>query len=44
MRLMPGDLVMTGTPAGVGAVTPGNAITGGVAGLADIEVTITEPE
>ncbi|MDF1728224.1 MAG: fumarylacetoacetate hydrolase family protein [Sulfitobacter sp.] len=42
MRLAPGDLVMTGTPAGVGAVVPGDVITGGVEGIAEIEVTIGE--
>lgn len=41
MTLAPGDLVMTGTPAGVGAVGPGDVMTGGVEGIADIEVTIT---
>lgn len=40
MTLAPGDIVMTGTPAGVGAVVPGDVITGGVDGIADIEVTI----
>ncbi len=44
MHLRPGDLVMTGTPAGVGPVVPGERITGGVAGLGDIEVTISVPE
>ena len=40
MTLAPGDLVMTGTPAGVGAVVPGDLMTGGVDGIAQIEVTI----
>lgn len=40
LTLTPGDLVMTGTPAGVGAVTPGDVLTGGVHGIADLEVTI----
>ena len=40
MTLAPGDLVMTGTPAGVGAVGPGDVMTGGVDGIAEIEVTI----
>lgn len=38
--LAAGDLVMTGTPAGVGPVVPGDVITGGVAGLTDIRITI----
>ena len=40
MRLAPGDLVMTGTPAGVGAVGPGDVLTGGVEGIGTLEVTI----
>lgn len=40
MTLAPGDIVMTGTPAGVGAVTTGDVLTGGVDGIADLEVTI----
>jgi fumarylpyruvate hydrolase len=42
MALMPGDLVFSGTPAGVGALQPGDRITGGVAGLADIALTVGE--
>lgn len=41
VALAPGDLVMTGTPAGVGAVGPGDVMTGGVDGLGQIEVEIT---
>ena len=40
MTLAPGDLVMTGTPAGVGPIVPGDTITGAVDGLADIRITI----
>lgn len=40
MELVPGDIIMTGTPAGVGAVTPGDVITGGVDGIGTLEVTI----
>ena len=40
MALAPGDLIMTGTPAGVGAVAPGDMITGGVEGIGTIEVKI----
>ncbi len=40
MTLAPGDLVMTGTPAGVGPVVPGDRITGGIDGLAEIDVLI----
>ena len=40
MELRPGDLIMTGTPAGVGPVVPGDRITGGVDGLGEIALTI----
>ena len=40
MALAPGDLVMTGTPAGVGAVVEGDIITGGVDGVGTLEVKI----
>ncbi|WP_319826527.1 fumarylacetoacetate hydrolase family protein [Thalassovita sp.] len=43
-HLVPGDLIMTGTPAGVGAVSPGDRITGGIDGLDPIELTIGAPE
>jgi len=43
MTLAPGDLIMTGTPAGVGAVVPGDVITGGVDGIGELEVTIGAP-
>ncbi len=40
MELAPGDIIMTGTPAGVGAVSPDDVITGGVDGIGTLEVTI----
>ena len=36
--LAPGDLIMTGTPAGVGPVLPGDVVTGTCAGLGEITV------
>ncbi|HEY9095798.1 MAG TPA: fumarylacetoacetate hydrolase family protein, partial [Hydrogenophaga sp.] len=39
-ELQPGDLIYTGTPAGVAAVNPGDTLEGGVDGLAPITVTI----
>ena len=33
VTLMPGDLVFTGTPVGVGPLQPGDAVEGGVAGI-----------
>ena len=35
-----GDVVFTGTPAGVGAVSAGNELRGGIDGLTDITLTI----
>ncbi|WP_181770566.1 fumarylacetoacetate hydrolase family protein [Amycolatopsis pittospori] len=41
-RLMPGDLVYTGTPAGVGAIGPGDVVRVDIDGLKPLSVTITE--
>jgi len=38
--LAPGDLVFTGTPAGVGPVQRGDRLHGGVAGVADLSVRV----
>ena len=38
--LAPGDLIYTGTPAGVGAVVPGDRLTGRVDGLGELHVHI----
>ena len=43
-RLAPGDLIYTGTPAGVGAVVPGNRIRGEIEGLPPVELTIGPAE
>jgi fumarylpyruvate hydrolase len=43
-HLAPGDLIMTGTPAGVGPVVAGDRITGGIDGLDDIALSIGDPE
>ncbi|QSY97881.1 fumarylacetoacetate hydrolase family protein (plasmid) [Rhizobium bangladeshense] len=42
-HLSPGDLIFTGTPAGVGAVVAGNRIRGTVEGLPEINLSIGEP-
>jgi fumarylpyruvate hydrolase len=39
-HLGPGDLIMTGTPAGVGAVVPGDKMTGGIDGLEPVSLKI----
>ena len=43
-HLVPGDLIYTGTPAGVGAVGPGDHIYGEVEGLPAIELVIGAAE
>ena len=40
-ELQPGDLIYTGTPAGVAAVVPGDMLTGGVTGLQTLCITIS---
>lgn len=40
-ELQPGDLIMTGTPEGVGAVQVGDLLEGGVTGLPPLRVSIT---
>jgi fumarylpyruvate hydrolase len=39
-RLQPGDLIFTGTPAGVGAVQRGDVMEGSVAGLGTLRVAV----
>jgi len=39
-ELQPGDLIFTGTPAGVGAVVRGDSIVGGIDGLETLRTTI----
>lgn len=43
-HLQPGDLIFTGTPAGVGPVAPGSHLSGQIDGLELVSVTITAPE
>ena len=43
-HLAPGDLILTGTPAGVGAVGPGDVLHGEVQGLAPVDLTIGPAE
>lgn len=43
-HLQPGDLIYTGTPAGVGPVVAGDRITGEIDGLPGIELTIGAAE
>lgn len=43
-HLMPGDLIYTGTPAGVGPVVSGDTIVGTVDGLPEVRLTVGAPE
>jgi fumarylpyruvate hydrolase len=40
-RLLPGDLVFTGTPAGVGPLVPGDRVRAGVDGVGELEFAVT---
>jgi fumarylpyruvate hydrolase len=40
VTLAPGDLVYTGTPAGVGALQPGDVVSGGVADIGQFSMTV----
>jgi len=42
-RLEPGDLIYTGTPAGVGPVVPGDTLVVHIDGLCDLQIQI-EPK
>ncbi|MBM4232175.1 MAG: FAA hydrolase family protein, partial [Gammaproteobacteria bacterium] len=40
MILQPGDLIFTGTPAGVGPLVAGDVVTGGVDGIGSVGITM----
>ena len=40
MTLEPGDVVLTGTPEGVGPVAPGEVITAGISGLVEVRFPV----
>ena len=40
MTLLPGDLIITGTPAGVGELRPGDVVTAGVTGHVEMRVEV----
>jgi fumarylpyruvate hydrolase len=40
IELQPGDLIFTGTPAGVGPVPPGSRLTGGIDGIGGIDIRV----
>jgi fumarylpyruvate hydrolase len=43
-KLQPGDLIFTGTPAGVGPVQVGDRLEGGVAGVGTVSISIGPPD
>ena len=43
-HLAPGDVIMTGTPAGVGPVVAGDVITGGIDGLEPVKLSVGAAE
>lgn len=43
-HLRPGDLILTGTPAGVGPVVAGDVMTGGIDGLDPIDLILSSAE
>jgi fumarylpyruvate hydrolase len=40
VTLLPGDLIFTGTPAGVGSLQAGDVVSGGVAGIGEFSMTV----
>ena len=44
VRIQAGDLIFTGTPAGVAAVGPGDNLSGGVEGVGEIQISLSERE
>ena len=42
-HLLPGDLIMTGTPEGVGAVQPGDVLVGRIDGIGEVRFTLGAP-
>jgi fumarylpyruvate hydrolase len=40
VMLQPGDLIFTGTPAGVDAMQPGDVVSAGVGGIGEFTMTV----
>ncbi|OIQ44395.1 MAG: fumarylacetoacetase, partial [Roseobacter sp. MedPE-SW] len=43
-HLRPGDLILTGTPAGVGPALPGQQINGTITGLSRVSLSLKDPK
>lgn len=41
-EVKPGDLIFTGTPAGVAAIKPGDVMRGGIDGIGELDITVVE--
>ncbi|MDG2268381.1 MAG: fumarylacetoacetate hydrolase family protein, partial [Alphaproteobacteria bacterium] len=41
MTLLPGDVIYTGTPEGVGPIVKGDKVSGGVEGIGEVSITIS---
>jgi fumarylpyruvate hydrolase len=41
MTLLPGDVIYTGTPEGVGPINKGDKVSGGVEGIGEVSITIS---
>ncbi len=41
-RLFPGDLIFTGTPAGVGPLDPGDVVTASIQGIGSVEIRVDD--
>jgi fumarylpyruvate hydrolase len=44
VELAAGDVIMTGTPSGVGALVPGDKIEGEIEGLGTLKISIGQPK
>jgi fumarylpyruvate hydrolase len=42
IRLAPGDLIFTGTPAGVSRIVAGDALEGGIAGVGELKIRLVD--
>ena len=40
VELQPGDVIFTGTPSGVGAIAPGDEVSGGIEGIGEFRFTL----
>ena len=42
MTLLPGDVILTGTPAGIGPMNPGGTVTVSIEGLGELNNRVSE--